>query len=192
MRSKDILEMSPSDILKMNTKELRQAVRQLGKTANSRLAYADKIGASSPALTHLKTAGKISTKGKTLNQLRNEFKRAKAFLQSETSTVSGIRAYNAKVIRGLKDAGIGKVSEENYDKFWKAYERLKEKDPAVAEKRFKYAVLGNIQTAVDEGKLLDDIVNDIQGRLSEIYEESVSEFMEIPENDDEFSEFFEW
>ncbi len=202
MKSKDILNMSVDQIMKLNTKDLRQAVRQLSKTANSRVTYADKTGATSPLLSEVREAGKFSTKGKNLNQLRNEFKRAKSFLESPLSTVKGIDKWKQNVIESLEEkAGVQGVTPENFDKFWKVYEKLKKKDPTVENNTMKYKVFSNIKKAVyEKGQSIDRAYRNISRRLNKIYTEAMQEntrqdfadfFANEESGNNDFSGFFE-
>ena len=107
---KEFLEMSPKEVQSLNKAELSKVVAQLNRIEHKRLKNLEKYGLQGPALTTLIGGGGKTRAGRdmSINELRAEYKRAKSFLQSETSTVKGARQF----IQGIKE-NIGAEKAEN-------------------------------------------------------------------------------
>lgn len=87
-------------------KEFRAEANRLVSLANKRLRRLEKNGLqSSPAYqAYLANGGKpFSTKGKDYNQLQSEVSRLKRFIDSETSTVTGVNNHLKEI---AKNTGI--------------------------------------------------------------------------------------
>ena len=187
-KTKDLMYIDISTFNKMSRSELSKVVSTLGATANKRLKSFESKKQTSPAISALKkSGGKITSKGKSINELRAEYVRVRNFLASDTSTLRGYKAFRADTIKSLNIEGIGDISEKQFTKLWQAYEKLKDTSPEVSNKKFKYSVLTDIaEEVMKDGRIsASTIANRIQNRLSEIYEESA-------ENDRGVSEFFEF
>lgn len=169
-----LLKLSGTQLNKLSRKELAQVVSRLGSTANKRLRRFEKKDTSSPATEYVKrTGGKFSVKGKNVESLKKEYLRVKGFLEAETSTITGAKKVRKNVINKLKEFGVD-IKENQYDKFFKVYERLKEVDRAVGDKLLKYNVFEEIGNALDNPNI-DDIVDEMQKRIDEIYQQSMGE-----------------
>ena len=146
-KTQQLLELDIRDFNRMTKKELKQAVRTLSYTANRRLRAFEAEGEESPATRYAQESGGMFTgyQKDTVNDLRAEFMRAKGFIEAPTSTLEGWEDIKASTIATLEDKhGIEDFNEEDWDRVWKAYERLKETDKRVAEKQFKYNVIEEI------------------------------------------------
>lgn len=117
-----LLETTPNDISTLTEKELRSRVRTLSDVANKRIKrYESKPKDKryySFAYESYKTPPHFSTGGKTINQLRAEYKRVYKYLTAETSTQAGAKRIDTIVRERL---GVDK----NFDlsEYWKAYEK---------------------------------------------------------------------
>lgn len=193
MRTADLLELTWDDIMRMETRELRAAVRQLGKTANSRLAYSEKRGYNTPATEGLRrSGGKISTAGKNLNKLRSEYARARGFLTSKTSTAKGAKEWAAETKKGLEEEGVEVPKGADMSDVWKAYDRIQKS--VGFDKTMKYSVLETITDMMESGENdVDNIVNTITNNLDRIYQEEQEERARVglPTAGDFMNEFFE-
>lgn len=193
--------LTQEDFLQLNTKELKSYLKQAASVANARIQYAEKVHQKtgldySPAVRSWKESGGARfgrTRGKDLNQLRQEFVRTKNFLESKTSKVTEWRQTIEKTQNTLKASGIQTGSAGDLSKLWNAYEKLKKLDPAVAAKELKYNVLEEITQEIDADpeKSTDEIASEVFERLTEIYEENqrlqdeydLSELFEFGEED---------
>lgn len=146
-KTQQLLEMDIRDFNRMTKKELKQAVRTLSYTANRRLRAFEAEGEESPATRYAQESGGKFTgyQKDTVNELRAEFMRAKGFIEAPTSTLEGWEDTRSSTIDTLEEKyGIEDFNEEDWDRVWKAYERLKETDKRVTEKQFKYNVIEEI------------------------------------------------
>lgn len=186
MTTKELLNLSSSEISKMKKTELRKVVQTLASTANKRLKRLATKGISTPSSRQVLQVGKISTKNKNINQLRAEYIRAKNFLQAKTSTITGFKKFQKEVKANLVQKGIN-ISTENLDDVFKIYEKLKDMKPEVAEKNLKYVSIQEINELLIGGKTEREILNTLNESLSELYEQeqelddyaSISDFFTI-------------
>lgn len=114
---KDLLSMTPQEVQALNKAELSKVVAQLNRIEHKRITNLEKYGLEGPALTTLKGAGGQTRAGRnmSINELRSEYKRAKSFLQSETSTVQGARNFYKGI---YENVGGKKGTGQSYSE-WK-------------------------------------------------------------------------
>lgn len=178
----DISNISIQEFNRLTESDLRKAVSRLASAANKRIKTFERKGATSPAVEYIsRSGGKFSTKGKTANELRAEFTRARDFLRAKTSTVKGVEKVKKTTIDALKRSGVN-ISPEQFDDFFKAYERLKETNPEIANKNFKYNAMRDLSQMMQNDVDVDDLITRMQEQLREGYED---------ETDDDLSDFFE-
>lgn len=176
--AKQILAMDEKQWLQLSEQEMRKATKILVDVAAKRVkrleAAKEKIG-SSPALAKVDRGGKFTTKGKNLEQLRQEFMRVKSFLTSETSTVSGFKKVQKQIIKQLEKHGI-KMSEKNSLKFWNIYRKYSEIDARVnAGNDFKYTIMREIAEYIDDGQTEEDILKNMGDKYDAEYERQQEE-----------------
>ena len=168
----DILNMDIDTFNKLNTSDMRKVVGRLVSAGNKRLRSFERAGESSPATRHVENSGGVfSTRGKDLNALRAEYTRAKNFLQSKTGNRRGWKEVKNETRQGVKKHGV-EMTDSQFNDVWKAYEKLKELSPEVANRGLKYAVLKDVADMVtDTNKSADEIAAALHENLSRIYEE---------------------
>lgn len=188
MTIQDIMNMDINTFNKLNTSDMRKVVGRLVSAGNKRLRSFERAGESSPATRHVeKSGGVFSTRGKDLNALRAEYTRVKNFLQAKTGTRKGWKQVKNETISGLKKQGV-KMTEQQFNDVWTAYEDLKELSPEVANRGLKYAVLKEVADMVTgTNKSADEIVMALNKDLSRIYEQQA----ELENGVDGVSGFFE-
>ena len=170
---KDILNMDITKFNSLTEKDMRKVVGRLVSAGNKRLRSFERAGESSPATRYIldKSGGVFSTKGKNLQQLRSEYMRAKGFLESKTGNRKGWAKVKKETIETLETKGIH-MTDEQWERFWKSYEKLKQLDKSVAEKEFKYTTLDNVIDYVRETDMEpEDIATTLKEKLDNIYEE---------------------
>lgn len=184
MTWQEIANMGPDKFNKLSKQDLKSYTQILASTGNKRLKRAQQTGFSSPSIEAVQQKGKFSTAGKNVNQLRNEFMRAKRFLESKTGTLSEFKKFRTESIEALNKAAGIKISPAQFDKFWRAYEELKKQNPSLAAKGLKYAVLEEIDKVQKDNKNIDvdNIVNTIQNNLNQIYETQQEQTMQAEIN----------
>lgn len=172
MKWQDLVDITPEQFMQLSKEDLKARTQIMASAGNKRIKRAQEKGFSSPSIEAVLKKGKFSTKDKSFAQLRNEFIRAKQFLQSKTGTLGEFNKFKKKALTQLqKESGIS-ITPEQFDTFWRAYEELRKNDPQIASKGFKYAVLGEIKDQLDENPDLSvgEIVSNMQDKLDEIYE----------------------
>ena len=172
---KQILNMDVSEFNKLGLKDLQKITGRLVSAGNKRIRRANEKKIKSPAFAYIRDhGGMFSTKGKTLNQLRAEFVRAKNFLEAETSTIKGAEKFIRDSIAALEEVGVH-LEYEDFNDIMEAYESLKKSDKSVAERGLKYGVLEELQSYVDKGMDADAIKTEIYNELEAVYEKEQEE-----------------
>ena len=155
-RVQQILDLSIETVNKMTAAELKKNVQILASAANKRLARlgATEIGKIAPAyLSAAKRSytgaagGKFGTAGKSRNQLLNEFKAVKSFLQMKTSSVSAWKEVRKK---SYERAGVELSDDaEKEREFWATYRKIEELYP-----NLKTMGYGSSETQTDLRKVM--------------------------------------
>ena len=181
-----IKDMPLSKLMSLSRVDLEKATRALVRESNRRLTVMKKKGLASPSTEYIKKhGGKFRTttrKGnkKSVIELREEFQRAKGFLDSKTSTVRGYREWETKVADTLSKQGIdyGSLTPAQKRRFWQAFSKVEELDRANTLKgsaNYK-ATVNEVYTAVKKGLLKRDIDTFAKGLNDELYAESEKDF----------------
>lgn len=193
MTVNDILNMDEEAFNKLNLSDMRKVVGRLVSAGNKRLRTFAKYGEKSPAERYInkRSGGAFSTKGKNLNQLKAEYMRAKGFLTAKTGTVKGWRKIKKNEIEKYKILGI-EMTEETYDLVWQTYEKLKETDGKVVEKKFKYFVIREIvNRAKKEEHTIESLTESMRADLDELYEKMKNNEIDVEGTESDPSSFFE-
>lgn len=175
----NILDTPLYDLKKMTDSELRTVVGRLVSAGNKRLRrYESKKG-------ELPNAGrqgtyeerKFSTQGKDRTELMEEFKRAKNFFSAETSSLTGEKNVKTKSQKVLNENFGISVSDEDYDIYWKAFDRLKELHPEIDERNYKYTILSHMDKMIEKRKgkpykSYKTFARAIEKKLDDLYKEN--------------------
>lgn len=96
--------------MKMTNKELNKELNRLNSLANKRLKRLKNKGIKSPALRNM--PDKFTNKGKTRAEKLKDFHRVSKFVNSETSTLKGVKETYKKILNntGLDDVILEKTS----------------------------------------------------------------------------------
>lgn len=185
MSLKSLTDLSERELSSLSHNELSKVVSRLSQVANKRLTRLSKSGVFSPAYEGFRRRGegRFTTKNKTDFDLKKEFLRVKDFLNMETSTIHGAQSVRREVIQKLKKEHNIKITNKQYNDFFKVYERLKEVDSTVSNKLMKYNVFEEISNVLDDSNI-DETVDKMRNRLTEIYQKSVGD------TERDISEFF--
>ena len=181
-----IKDMPLSKLMSLSRADLEKATRELVRESNRRLTVMKKKKLVSPSTEYIKKHGgkfRVTTrsgKKKSVIELREEFQRAKGFLESKTSTVSGFREWELQVGKTLATQGIDYLSLNKIQKrrFWQAFAKIEELDRANTLKgsaNYKTTV-NEVYTAVKKGLLKRDIDTFAKGLNDELYAESEKDF----------------
>ena len=186
-----VKDMPINEVMSLSHSELIKATRTLTSAANRRLTTMKKKGIKSPSTEYIRkhggrfslryTKGKRKGQYKNVQQLREEFQRAKGFLESETSTVKGYRKWEQKMSKTLAKQGIdyNSLTETQKRRFWQAFSKVEELDQANTIKgSANYRnVVNEIYDAVKDGLLkrdLDAFARDLNEKL---YTQSQKDFV---------------
>lgn len=176
---KNLLNLDYAEInalTKEQTAQLRKAVKVLADAGNKRLKRFEDAGEESPAYQYIKggkrAKGKFSTKGKDLEQLKGEFKRAADFMKSATGSLRGWKEVKQNTIDKLRaESGID-LSPDEFDVFWRTYTELTKSDAGKkAAKQYKYQILEQIDQLMKPGTTVDEIVSKMTKTMDKLYEQ---------------------
>ena len=181
-----IQNMSLSKLMSLSRADLEVATRALVRESNKRLTVMKKKGLASPSTEYIKRhGGKFRTttrsgQKKSVTELREEFQRAKGFLESKTSTVKGYREWEIKVGETLAKQDIDYMSLTPTQKrrFWQAFSKVEELDQANTLKgsaNYKSTV-NEVYAAVKKGLLKRDIDTFASQLNDQLYTESEKDF----------------
>lgn len=131
----------------LSNAELRRVVATLNKNVRDRLRHFNEAGETSPAVEGLKAAGGVDDlrtikKGKSeRSALMRAYRKAKQFLTNKSGMLKQWRKEKENISKGLLATHGIAIQENDYDDFWRVYEYLKEHDPMIEDRRYKYRVL---------------------------------------------------
>lgn len=168
---RDFLDMSPQAINKLTKEELRAVVARLNKVESKRVKNLEKYGYNTQAVRALNEAGgkTKASRDMTRQELLHEYKRAKAFLMSETSTIAGSKSFLSDIA-----SRVGAERELSNDEITRLYDLVdKHKDEAQAllaytkgnsksvEYQYSVKVQKKVWELMDEGKSDDEILTEL-------------------------------
>lgn len=130
---KNVMDMDPNEVSKLKTSELRSVVAKLNKIESKRLANLEKYGFRDQYRTQAVRAideagGKtVAARDMSRNELLHEFKRAKAFLTSSTSSVQGAKTF----YKGVQEmVGANRyLTNEEIEELYEILDRYAESRP---------------------------------------------------------------
>ena len=183
----DISNMSIEELNAMDRPTLAKAVSRLASAANKRLKRFESSDLESPATKSVeKSGGKFSTRGKTLNQLRSEFIRAKNFLGNKTSTRRGYKAFKKEFFDRVQAKAdiIANMSDSELNRYWDIYSKCANLQPFVNGSPVLQKIVFDIFI-----KYQDEDNEDIFTRVQQNFDIWYKEQQEI-ENEFDTSTFF--
>lgn len=176
MTVEDILNMDQSEWARLSRADLAKVTRRLADAANKRLRSFEHAEDYSPATEAAKrSGGSFTTGGKNRNQLEHEFARARSFLKAETSTRTGWKNVKDRTIRNFEKSTGVTIPKDQFNEFWEAYEKLRDLDPDIVNRAIKYKAMEELVQKLLDGKTPEEVVSEMHGRISEIYQEAQQE-----------------
>lgn len=174
MSVSDILNMSEKRFNKLTERELKLVVGRLVSAVNKRVRRFEKAGITTPATRALeKSGGKLSVKGKSLNELRSEYARARNFLNMETSTRKGYEQVQKRISETLRERGYD-ISPNELDDMFEVYNDLLEIDPTLSLSKDRYLLMQEIANMPDELDVSEKVLK-AKERYTELYEQEQME-----------------
>lgn len=132
LKISDIVSMDWERLNKLSEKDLRSLTNRLVSASNKRIRRLEKteFGKYSYAYQKVEQRGRMfSTRGKTFNQLKQEFKLVKQFIEYKTSTISGWTKFRKDMEKRVSGATYGESqnwSEDTWKKYWEVYRKAEE------------------------------------------------------------------
>lgn len=175
----DIMDMDWDTLNRLSGKELKQLTSRLVSASNKRIKRLEqtKLGKSSFAYQTVEERGrKFSVRGKTTQQLKQEFKLTSNFLRMKTSTVKGWEKYRKSVEMRTASATDGESvdwSGRTWSKYWKVYRRFEEEHRGEFKKGDSDRIqrmLREIMESNDKRKSADSFQRMIEDEYDEMYE----------------------
>ena len=170
MGIKKILSTGWDILSKMNRSALAKTVSSLASAANKRLKRMKQSGEVSPAYRYAeRTGGKFSVKGKSVNELRAEYVRAKNFLEQRSSTLKGWKAIKKETVNTLHDMGVD-IPIEDIPRVMDLYGEVKEEFPDLLDSAIYAPVIQQIHEEIQAGQDPDTIIDNAKRQMIEGYE----------------------
>lgn len=192
----DIMNKDWSDLAKLNLTDLKALTQRLVSASNKRLKRLESsnVGDYSGALQRRKkSVGEFSTKGKNINELRSEFRKAKNFLQSKTSTIAGTRKTINIISKKITGSGLNETqgfkSARTYKRFWNLYHILEETQSGLISITIGSAEAQKIvYDAMKNNRSNAGAIQEVNDRLDELYEDLASKYnFDDEDNEDVFN-----
>lgn len=182
LTQEQILHLTPLQMKRTSTKQLRVNTQQLMDVARKRVQrlMKDDYGKYSPAVRDFVEAFGVDSKGninlstktlegKTRAQVKNTFNAVRKFLRDETSTVRGMKKNVSTVEKRL---GTKFASGFDYDLFWRAYHSCERSWGGFAKGESTEAQL-LVRRMTDDSPATDiqEFIKEFMRRFQDIYEE---------------------
>lgn len=173
------------DFRKMTRQELAKECRRVFDIANKRIKRLEAQEILSPALHSVNSSGgKFYVKGLDLKQLSHEYARCVSFLNMETSSVTGAKAYEKRI-----EAKVGqKLSRDQHSLLFKAFRAIEKASPAGVQ---AYGSDRLVQYLADEITSEDSAIMagsvDFEAAIEKALQELLAEYEKVM---DEFDESF--
>lgn len=179
---KDIMSMPISELQNFTPTQQREIVSRLASAANKRIRSLEKKNIETPALINIKMdGGKISVKGKSGDALLSEFYKARSFLRSPTSTLTGWKKVTKgieKAFNEMKDIYLPgtdiKYNNAMMGNAFALYDILSKTDPLLMQGRDKYKIASKIAEFMYSGSTVrnyDEVIDMTLSYLKTQYEQ---------------------
>ena len=183
-RVADVLQMDIADIESItDISKMRALVRTLADAGNKRLKRLESYqGDYSPAFDVIMgsghhpsgraAGGKFKTANMDLVQLKNEFKRARSFLNAKTSTVTGLKKSIDQLQKKIKDQYNVELDLEDIGKVWRTMNEIRktEKGKKLTKEEY-YKYMSAVQEVLENHPdyTPGEAAGDIMRRFDQIY-----------------------
>lgn len=160
----------------MSVDDLQRIVRRGAQYANQRIVNLERANLTemSPAYQNYKELlkeGRFELTAKNRLRLVSDLRKIQHFLQTQTSTVKGARAYSKKMAALLPN-----VDEKNRKSFWRMYNEIR------AANRVKFSQLDSgqvvkaLQNIYDASQSLVENLKEMENVFNELYNEENEAF----------------
>lgn len=168
-------------LLKKDKKSLDFVYDKLKKIVDEQIKILKESDVNPPALRAYEKR-KDEEKPTDRNKMISEIQKMRKFLSDETSTLSGWRTVQDRILKELDKKGI-KLDNNDFDEFFNIYEKIKELSPQVAQFEYKYNAFGLISEYIENVK---------NGSISipELREKIYDDFIQSQQDNVDMSNFF--
>lgn len=185
MTLQEIIDMDIDAVMKLNRAELAKVTQTIAKNVERRSKSVAKHFSQAPALRALEeSGGKITTRGKNLNELRKDFVRGVNFLTAKTSTVKGAKEYKSRM-EEIATGGLPMTPSQEKE-FWSAVNKVIEEaggreiirqygSDQIFEKIRVEVLMGE---EIDPKRIIDALYEETAEQRGFKYEPLLSEFFE--------------
>lgn len=190
LKVSDILQMTESKLQSYSVSEQREIVSRVASAANKRLKNLQAKEVITPATIRLQqSGGKISVKGKSGDDLINEFNRAKRFLKSKTSSITGWKKEVKRVenqaselmASGKLKIQKGMKSNEIIANAFAIFDVLSETSPELVVARDRYKIAEHIANIYVDSQDVGNIILKTTEWLETEYQETQRRYDRLQE-----------
>ena len=191
-KGKTLLALKRVDVNKLTEKNIQPYITAARKQIQSSVRTWSKKQYKSPAFYALLevTGGKMKFdfKGASLNLKKSMLSKAISYLTMESRTVKGwekIKKKNVKAVnKKLHLKGNDKFTTDEYDKFYTAFEKLKQLNPNVKNLSYKYDVFSTLleELRADPKKTADELAVEMMDEIASIIENKELEHLKNLQN----------
>lgn len=192
---KSVLKLSSKDISKMSDRELRKAVTIMNSAANKRIKRVYNKGLSSGKIDRQLENGKFSVKGiESRAALENALMDVRGFMETKTTTVSGIRSAQKKMFKKLakevnrelppseRISVSGKSDKDLQDLtglIWSQVDKISENKSLGITKRERYRLAAHAYNVTSRKsrpiKTKRGLFRNLQNYYNKMYQESIED-----------------
>lgn len=189
MKINEIKSMSLEDFNKLTVPELKAGIKAMSdalRKSGKRIETGMK-GIYEPVIYKTLKEKPLSRAANDVNSLRKEFARGRGYINSPTTSMRGIRGIVRRTQETLQTRHGVTVSDENVFNMFKTYDKVKERDQSMVDRRIEYHVKQNIAEELDATGADpedEDLINTALQVLEDAYQEQAprSEFYEVSDN----------
>lgn len=191
-KGKTLLALKRVNVSKLTEQTIQPYITAARKQIQSSVRTWSKKEYKSPAFYALvdMTGGrmKFNFKGADLNAKKHLLTQAISYLTMETRTVKGWEKVKKRNVKALnKRLGLKKdkkFTTDEYDKFYTAYEKLKELNPNVKNLAYKYDVFSTLleELRADPEKSADELAVEMMEEVDNIIERKELQHLENLKN----------
>ena len=191
---KDVMSMTESQLMSYTPTQQREIVSRLASATNKRIRGLEKKGFETPALLRIqRSGGNISVKGKTGADLINEFNRAKRFMGSQSSTVTGWKKIVKQIEKDVKNNLMidtesklpniekGMTANQLISNAFALFDVLSESNPDLVATRDRYKLTRRIAEMLESGMNYEDSILSLYNQLLYEDEETRLQYEQLQE-----------
>lgn len=196
---KDVMSMTEGQLLSYTPSQQREIVSRLASATNKRIRGLEKKGFETPALLRIQhSGGNISVKGKTGADLINEFNRAKRFMKSQSSTVTGWKKIVKNIEKDVKtnlmidnllydgeselpNIEKGMTANQIISNAFALFDVLSESNPELVATRDRYKLTRKIAEMLESGMNYEDSMLTLYNQLLYEEEETRQQYEQLQE-----------